>query len=312
MISYLTISNTRYIHHVAALFRSLLAQGIDELFWGHIKNNSVDLRRISRSGIELIRENVAQTHDSDSIVEASTRFRPLLLETVFDVCDCEIGCYIDPDIYVYGTFDELLDPNYSIWITPHLILKDLANALDPVMATRVIEQAFGLQRWGGFNLGLYFVRNNSVGRNFLSIYQSLLERSCTENSLYGFVDQKWIDFLTSIFPSEIKVITHSGLNLSYWNVPYRTITKEGLTYWVNGMELKAFHFSGVGANYVNCNYGTNPFVHELISTYQGELLANKGSEFQIKPELIKSDRPYKIKRAIRNFLFYALEKTESK
>ena len=312
MISYLTISNSSYINHVAVLFHSLLAQGKDELFWGEVTNNSVHLKRISRNGIELIRQNVAQTRDSDTIVESCTRFRPLLLETVFDVCGCEIGCYIDPDIYVYGTFDELLDPKYSIWITPHLVLKDLTHASDPVMATRVLEQAFSLLRWGGFNLGLYFVRNDSTGRTFLSISQSLLDRSCTENSLYGFVDQKWMDFLISIFPSEIKVITHSGLNLSYWNVPYRTITKEGPTYWVNGMELKAFHYSGVGTNYVNCNYGTNPLVNKLISAYQGQLLANEGSKFQIKPKLRERDKPYKIKRTIRNLLLYALEKTESK
>jgi hypothetical protein len=78
------------------------------------------------------------------------------------------------------------------------------------------------------------------------------------------------------------------------------------------MELKAFHYSGVGTNYVNCNYGTNPLVNKLISAYQGQLLANEGSKFQIKPKLRERDKPYKIKRTIRNLLLYALEKTESK
>jgi len=309
-IRYLTISDINYFSQVEVLFHSLRLQGYKELFWGHIDHNSIHLKRITIDGVELVKSEVAIIPKIDSIVEASTRFRPLLLEHMFDASDCEIGCYIDPDIYVYSSLEELLDESATVWITPHLIADDLLTPPKSCMSDSVLFQAYSLQRWGAFNMGIYFVRNNKAGRHFLRCYQRLLDRSCSLQSLYGFVDQKWMDVLVSIFCGQIKILSHPGINLSYWNLSFRELSQQGGQYFVNGEILRAIHFSGVGAQRINCDYGQSPIIKMLISDYQSKLITYNSEIMPVTLERTKLKIQYSWIKFIRKIMFYILAKTE--
>ncbi len=312
-LRFLTVSDVNYFSHVAALFHSLRAQGQVELYWGHIDGDYVHLRRITEGGIDLVQPNVARVRASDTIVEASTRFRPLLLRAMFDICGCEIGCYIDPDIFVYGSLEELLNSSASIWITPHLLANDVLNAPDAAIRERAITQAVSLQRWGAFNMGIYFVRNNAAGRCFLQCYQTFLDRSCEMESLFSFVDQKWMDVLASMFPGQVEPLSHPGINLSYWNLPYRRLTRQGEAYFVNGEHLKAIHFSGVGATRVNCDYGQGAEIKALIVDYQ-QRLSNCKEQYpsSVACQSVRTKATHSWRRLVRKVMFYFLLKTESR
>ena len=314
-ISYLTISDDNYFTHVNALFNSLLLQGCKELFWGHVDrdNGLIHLKCITTNGIFLVKPEAVTLSDKDSIVEISTRFRPLLLEYMFDTSDCEVGCYIDPDIYVYSSLEELLDnQDATVWITPHLIADDLTASCGPIVPYRVISQAYSLQRWGSFNMGIYFVRNSTSGRYFLKCFQAFLDRSCSIQSLYGFVDQKWMDVLASIFYSQIEVLSHPGINLSYWNLPFRELRKNGDKYFVNNKILKAVHFSGVSAQSINCDYGSGPVIKNLIADYQSQLITNINKTTRVVTLPAKVSIRLSWKRLLRKILFYILAKSESR
>lgn len=311
-IRYLTVSDSNYFSHVVALFHSLRVHGQVELYWGCIDNGSVDLRCITADGVALIQPNVASVLESDSIVETSTRYRPLLLQAMFDACACEIGCYIDPDIFVYSPLEDLINSSASVWITPHLLADDLLHARNTAMRERAISQAVSLQRWGAFNMGIYFVRNDASGLRFLRCYQNFLDRTCALESLYSFVDQKWMDVLVSMFPSQIEVMSHPGINLSYWNLPFRKLTREGEAYLVNGAELKAIHFSGVGVAHINCDYGQGSEIRALIAEYQQQL-SNCKEQYPcpVASPSVQSKAPRSWRRFVRKIMFYFLLKTES-
>jgi hypothetical protein len=311
-ICYLTISDINYFCHVKVLFNSLLIQGCEELYWGHVENNFIHLKRITANEIFLVKPNAVSISKKDSIVEVCTRYRPLLLEHVFDISNCDIGCYIDPDIYVYSSLEDLLDPVATVWITPHLIVDDLMASNNSIVHEEGISQAYSLQRWGSFNMGIYFVRNSISGRRFLKCFQAMLDRSCSMESLYSFVDQKWMDVLVSMFYSQIKVLSHPGINLSYWNLPFRTLTQNGDQFFVNNKILKAIHFSGVGVQNINCNYGPEPLIKILITNYQAKLITNISHTLPKTTSYSFGKILHYLMQLLRKIMFFILAKTESR
>ncbi len=312
-LNFLTVSDSNYLKNVAALFYSLSLQNQHELYWGHIDGDYVHLKRITPYGIDLVQSKIAQIPVTDTIVEASTRFRPLLLKTMFDICDCDIGCYIDPDIFIYDSLEELVDSTASVWVTPHLLTVDILNAREAKIRECAISQAFSLQRWGAFNMGLYFVRNNAIGRDFLECYQIFLDRACEMESLYSFVDQKWMDVLASLFQSQVEILSHPGVNLSYWNLPYRSLKYQNGMYFVNGVRLKAIHFSGVKSFRIDGNYGQGEEIKALIADYQKQL-SNSDSLRYISLVVKNASRKstFSWVRFARKVMFYFLSKTESR
>jgi hypothetical protein len=311
-IRYITVSDQNYFHHVATLFHSLQLQGKTELFWGHIDQDAIHLKRITSTGIEMVQSNIAMRRNSDGVVEASTRFRPALLLAMFDACGCEAGVYIDPDIFVYESLDELFTGAATAWIVPHLLASDFEIAENDDRFSELYNQAHSLQRWGAYNMGVYCVRNSENGRRFLSLYQSFLSRDCSLQSLYSFVDQKWMDVLASIFNDEVDVLAHPGVNLSYWNIVFRDLTETDGNFFVNGVSLKAFHFSGVNAKKVNCDYGRSNCVQKLIKEYQAFLLKSH-KNFVFQPTGSSSNKAVRTySKYFRNILFYILNKTESR
>jgi hypothetical protein len=130
-------------------------------------------------------------------------------------------------------------------------------------------------------------------------------------SLYSFVDQKWMDVLASMFPGQVEALRHPGINLSYWNLPYRKLTREGEAYYVNGAPLKAIHFSGVGVGRINCDYGEGIEIKALITDYQRHLRTCKVHHNPPVGSLgVKRLASHYWRRLARKVMFYFLQKLE--
>lgn len=312
-IAYVTVSDNAYAAQVYALGKSLSDVGVERLYWLVLDQDYFRLHEIRRGSASSLDHSFEAETDRYSTLELCTKVRPSILRRVLELSQAEIVCYVDPDVYVYKSLNTVVEraPTSSIWLSPHLLPEDLENALGHASSKRFIEQANALQRWGAHNMGIYFVRGDDVGYRFLDIYDNFLQRSCSELSIFGFVDQKWLDVLYLLFKDSISIIAHPGVNLGYWNQPFRLLEKSSESILVNGSELCAIHFSGVNIRRISAVYAENGLFYNLAQAYQRELtfLHQKipSNSEPLWSGVFKFSRFVKI---LRRMAFYFLMKTE--
>jgi glycosyltransferase involved in cell wall biosynthesis len=168
--------------------------------------------------------------------------------------------YFDPDIEIYAPLDDVseLARRHSIVLIPHSTIAMPRDGQLPNEDT--ILQA------GMYNLG--FIAVGATAHEFLDWWSKRLARECrVAPSESRFVDQRWIDFVPSIFDHFI--LRDPGCDVAHWNVWGRSVEWSGERYEVDGVPLRFYHFSG---------YETGrPY---LLSKHQG---AN--------PRVLLSDRP---------------------
>jgi hypothetical protein len=157
--------------------------------------------------------------------------------------------YLDPDTYVAGEFgpiNQTLD-ECEILITPHLCIPSLEEGP---------RSDQGILATGVYNLGFIGLRRGPASRRFLSWWHERL-RTRAFNDHYGslFTDQRWVDFVPSLFPAEVvRVWRHLGCNVAPWNFHERRIAEEDRQWLVRprtseldaslGAALVFLHFSG--------------------------------------------------------------------
>lgn len=198
------------------------------------------------------------------ITELNTAVKPFIFKYLFDVHVTTFTIiYLDPDIIVYGKFDEI--ENVSIGntfiLTPHF--------------TTAINDNFLLSEEAILNCGLYnlgFLALNKRGRvfEFLDWWMERLKDRCFINMEKGwFVDQIWINFVP-LYYEDAFILRHPGYNMAYWNLHERKLEARNGKYYVNeGYPLVFYHFSGY-----------NVLSPESISKYQDRYT------FELRPEMI--------------------------
>ena len=118
------------------------------------------------------------------VTELATAVKPWLLQRM--LVSHEVVCYLDPDIEVFSSLDEieLQARLHSIVLTPHTTRPMPRDGLLPS------EQTIRLA--GVFNLG--FIAVSRGADEFLSWWSERLRRECRIAVDQGlFVDQRWID-----------------------------------------------------------------------------------------------------------------------
>jgi hypothetical protein len=167
------------------------------------------------------------------LLELATAVKPWLLHRV--LVDDDVACYLDPDIEVFGSMDqvEALARRHSIVLTPH--------STTPLPRDGLIPSEQTIRLAGVFNLG--FIAVSRDAGSFLSWWAERLRRECRVAIAEGlFVDQRWIDFVPSYF--EHTVLIDEGYNVAYWNLHERAVKIGAEGYEANGRPLRFFHFSG--------------------------------------------------------------------
>lgn len=169
--------------------------------------------------------------------EFSTAVKPPFLQALLEIDD--IACYIDPDIYVYAAFDDVVDParEHDIVLTPHVLRPVPRDGLD------VTEEALRLS--GLFNLGFL-----AVGRGagpFLRWWAERLLTDAVVDLPRGlFTDQRWVDWVPSLFRHV--VCRDPGMNIAWWNAHERDVElveRDGASVpMVDGRSVRFVHYSG--------------------------------------------------------------------
>ena len=146
--------------------------------------------------------------------------------------------YLDPDVLVTGSLDELYEKlgTHDIVLTPHLDRDYPDDDLLP-------NDGYIL-RAGQFNLGCIGVNSSENAKAFLSWWQAKLYEKCIVDVANGyFVDQKFIDFVP-LFLDRVWIEKDTGYNVAYWNLHSRRLSEVGGAWKCNDGPLYFFHFSG--------------------------------------------------------------------
>ncbi|BAN03303.1 hypothetical protein [Ilumatobacter coccineus] len=194
------------------------------------------------------------------VMELSTAVKPSFLKLL--LADDPIAAYLDPDIFVYAPFAELLAPveTAGIVLTPHV--------LDPIPRDGTHPNERMIMGSGIFNLGFIGVGRSAIG--FLDWWQErLLVDAVSDIEANLFTDQRWIDWVPAIFGCV--VLRDPGMNVAWWNIherdlrvaepraerPSRHGDMTGGAVQANGSALRFVHFSGY-----------DPATPELLSKHQ--------------------------------------------
>jgi len=243
MLAVVTIVAKNYLAQASILERSFLRFHPEaEFFTLLIDGNAESKENISSQGTILIPsdldienetlERMATIYD---VMEFATALKPKALELVLKLTGKNVA-YIDPDIEIFKTLDVVVEglENHPIVLTPHNIFPMPRDGME------TSEQAI---RYSGiFNLG--FVAVSSKALPFLNWWHVRLITDAVvdfESSL--FTDQRWVDFVPALF--DVKVLKNPGLNVAYWNIHERDLSRNSVgEVLANGEPLYFYHFSG--------------------------------------------------------------------
>lgn len=208
------------------------------------------------------------------VIELSTNVKPYVLGLLLSRYAKVF--YLDPDIRLYAGLQSVLEDlaSHSIVVTPH--------TLTPVMDGKSPSDIDFL-RFGSFNLGFIGVSKCAEAFAFLDWWS----RRCLE---YGFyepqvglaVDQKWVDLGPSFFPG-MKILRDPGLNVAFWNLHERAVSRQDGVWFVNHqVPLRFFHFSSFNPDNPHAIADkqsrfapeSRPDLHELLDSYAADLREN--------------------------------------
>lgn len=259
-------------HNPGHAFHILLLDGADAGFPDG--PDGVEVVRLDQIGLDT-----AEVHRMLAIYdvrELATAVKPWLLRTLRDRSG-EVVVYLDPDIQVFGSLEEVvpLATEHGIVLTPH--------SSEPMAHDARIPNEPFIRQAGVFNLG--FIAIGPGTDPFLDWWSERLRRDCVIDVERGlFVDQSWIDLVPCYFDHH--VLKDPGYNVAYWNLHTRKISSRGDRFMVDGRPLVFFHFSGFSpdAPYALTKYAgdiprvllsENEVAWDLCESY-GESLARQG------------------------------------
>lgn len=171
-------------------------------------------------------------------LELNCALKSFFVQYALDTHQPDIIFFLDTDILVFDPFQfleqELL--THSILITPHITKPFPQDDLKP--------QEKDILKTGIYNAGFFALRNDNIGRALMNWWKERMIDQCYERPKEGLnVDQNWLNFVPLYF-ERVKIISHSGCNIAYWNFHERSVTKQKEKYFVNDLPLVFFHYSG--------------------------------------------------------------------
>jgi len=180
-------------------------------------------------------EGMAARYD---VLELSTAVKPWLLRYLLHDRGLEKVAYLDPDIQVYASLDEidgLLD-GHDIALIPHLTEPIPRDGLKPAEADILIA--------GSYNLGFIGLARRPQVDELLDWWSERLLTECVVAPERGvFVDQRWMDFAPG-FLERLAIVRDPGYDVAYWNLHSRRLERTDGGLRVGGRPLRFMHFSG--------------------------------------------------------------------
>ena len=213
-----------------------------------VESDDPRVRVVGPQGAGFDRDEFHRMAAIYDVIELATAVKPTLLRHLV-LQRGEPVTYLDPDILVFRPLDEIerLARRDDIVLTPHTSV--------PLPDDGHLPGEVAFLEAGVFNLGFVAVGLGAVP--FLDWWAERLSRRClVATHEHLFVDQKWIDLVPCYFRHH--VLRDPAVNVAYWNLPVRTFERRPEGWFVDGLPLVFFHFSGY-----------DPAEPHLLSKYQG-------------------------------------------
>jgi hypothetical protein len=170
-------------------------------------------------------------------LELNTAVKPFVFRTLLAQDGVDSVTYLDPDIQVFRPLDPVREglSRAPLCLNPH-VTRPLTTPGNPTNED--------LARSGRFNLGFVSARRDPQVARLLDWWAERCRFDCRVAPDEGiFTDQKWMDQAPDFVP-DAAILEHPGLNLAYWNLEGRALTKTADVWRVDGEPLVFFHFSG--------------------------------------------------------------------
>jgi glycosyltransferase involved in cell wall biosynthesis len=214
-----------------------------------------------------------------SVLELSTAVKPWLLKHLLRQHGVGRLTYLDPDIQVFSSLEEIdeLLAEHAVVVNPHLT--------DPMPRDGKYPAETDILVSGSFNLGFAGFAAGDQVTALLDWWAERLATDCLVAPERGyFVDQRWMDLAPGLIPS-LCILRDPGYNVAYWNLSGRDVNHAENGYSVNGVPLRFFHFSGydpdrpaeLSKHQDRISLEDRPVVRELCDGY-GQALAAEGHE----------------------------------
>lgn len=239
-----TIICSNYIAYARTLFQSLKKRKRNYDFFVFLVDREESLEDKNEGFKILYPSNIFKQDDYKkyaflyNALELSTNVKPSVLRTLLNRGYSKV-IYLDPDIYFYGNVNNIFKKiaRASILLTPHTI--------EPYSdESRPNDQDLLLS--GAYNLGFIGLNKCSDTEKFLIWWEKrclALGYSEPRNGLM--VDQRWIDLVPCYF-RKVKILRDVSVNVAYWNLHERKLSRVKNKWMVNGEKpLLFFHFSGI-------------------------------------------------------------------
>ncbi len=216
---------------------------------------------------------------SHNIVELCTAVKGAAFKRLLTLKNTEAVLYLDPDIWVMSSIDEILKifSSQDILLTPHLLEPETEEQeiLNKEITTTLAH--------GIFNLGFLGIKNSKEGNRFANWWASRLHNFCYDDVSRGlFTDQRWCDLVPAFFPTAF-IVRDKTCNVAPWNLYHRPVSKKDDAYCADGEKIKFFHFTGfdAGENYtqiVKKHAENYPEIISIWKEYEDLLLKFQNNE----------------------------------
>lgn len=233
-------------HHPAGECTVLVIDDVE----GEVDDSTEPFRVLRPSELALERfEGMAAMYD---VTELATAVKPWLLERLLSDGDGAPIAYFDPDIRFYDSVQEIerLAVEHELVLIPHITA--------PIPDDGEQPGELVLMASGTYNLGFIAMAPGARTLELLAWWKRHLRYDCVVDHALGyFVDQRWFDLVPNTFAGTA-VLRDPGMNVAYWNLHERVLTRDADGAWmVNGEPLRFFHFSGF-----------DPYKPHLLSKHQ--------------------------------------------
>lgn len=190
--------------------------------------------------------------------------------------------YLDPDTAVFDDLTELegLLDEHSIVLTPHITIPEEGEQA-------IWDNEICALKHGVNNLGFVAVRNSEDGLAFAKFWRDRLLHFCYDDIPNGiFTDQRWVDLAVGYFDG-VHVLRKPNYNVATWNISHRQVEEKDGRFYVNGLPLQFYHFSGFDSGAQEsmlARYGKdNPALYKLREWYIVQQDENGQQELGKKP-----------------------------
>ena len=251
-----TICAKNYIGLALALEESIKSYNKDINFFIFVadefenKEDIVDLPKnvlVAKEHLDIQESLWNEMSFKYDLTEFCTSIKPSCFKYMFKMTETDACIYFDPDILTFSSLEVIYSKldKYSIVLTPHI------TTIETIYSGDLSEQR--LLYSGIFNLGFIAIKNSTVGIQLIDWWEKRLEDRCFQNMMdHYFTDQKWMDFVPSLFPESVYISSNLGFNVAPWNFYEREIIKNDESFFVTNRitndnvlhPLVFVHFSG--------------------------------------------------------------------